>query len=81
MPSEQLHRQLSGAYPSEDVIRRSSIMTYFNEEQNAAINQMWINVRCLDIREFPAAGWLVLAAAAGAVIWLFVRPWIKNKAG
>ncbi len=81
VPSEQLHRQLSGAYPSEDVIRRSSIMTYFNEEQNAAINQMWINVRCLDIREFPAAGWLVLAAAAGAVIWLFVRPWIKNKAG
>ncbi len=44
-------------------------MTYFNEEQNAAINRMWINVRCFNIHDVPVWVWILLAAAAaGAII-------------
>ena len=73
VPEEQLHRQLSAAYPPEDAINRSSIMVYFNEEQNAVINQMWINVRCFDIRESSPVGWIFLIAAVAAIIALHVR--------
>ena len=31
VPAEQLKRQLSAQYPSEDVIRRASIMVYFDK--------------------------------------------------
>ncbi|MCR5425475.1 MAG: extracellular solute-binding protein, partial [Lachnospiraceae bacterium] len=44
--ADMLERQLYAAYPPDDVMRRSSIMTCFDEEQTKAINQMWINVRC-----------------------------------
>ena len=73
VPAEQLQRQLAAAYPAEDVIDRAAIMVYFDEVQNAAINQMWINVRCFDIRKAPWWGWALLALAAGGVIAFFVR--------
>ena len=28
------------------MIERSAVMSYFDTEENARINQMWINVRC-----------------------------------
>lgn len=51
--SDQLNRQLFGQYPSADVISRSSIMTYFDNEENDAINEMWIHVRCFNIQNIP----------------------------
>ena len=66
-PADQVNRQLSAAYPPADVIDRSCIMVYFNEEQNALINQMWINVRCFSIREVPVWGWLLALLAAAAI--------------
>ena len=77
-PADQVNRQLSAAYPSEDVINRSSIMIYFDEAQNAAINQMWINVRCYDIREAPLRSWVLLALAAAAAVILLVRRRIQK---
>lgn len=62
---DQMNRQLFSAYPPEDVIARSSIMSYFNDEQNAEINKMWVNVRCFDIRKAPIWGWFLFLAAAG----------------
>ena len=72
-PTEQLHRQLSAQYPTEDAIRRSSIMVFFDAEKNDAINQMWINVRCFNIHDVPVWVWLLTAAAAAALVMLFVH--------
>lgn len=69
---EQVGRQLSTQYPSEDVISRAAVMWYFDEEQTHNINQMWINIRCLDVREIPL--WCILltlgiiAAVVAAII-------------
>lgn len=72
-PREQVGRQLSTQYPSQEVISRAAVMWYFNEEETRGINQMWINIRCLDLREIPL--WCVLltlcvlaALAAAAVL-------------
>ncbi|MGN0465084.1 MAG: extracellular solute-binding protein [Lachnospiraceae bacterium] len=56
---EQLNRQLSAQYPTEDIISRSSIMVYFDETQSEVINQMWINVRCYNIYDVPMWIWFV----------------------
>lgn len=66
VPEEQLHRQLSAQYPSQEVIRRASIMVYFNEEQSERINRMWIRIRCFNIQSVPVWVWI----AIGAVIIL-----------
>ena len=69
---EQVGRQLFTQYPSQEVIYRAAVMGYFDEEQTRNINQMWINIRCLDVREIPL--WCVLltlcviAAVAAACI-------------
>ncbi len=60
VPEEQLHRQLSAQYPPKDVIRRASIMIYFNPEQNELINRMWIRVRCFNIQSVPVWAWIVI---------------------
>jgi spermidine/putrescine transport system substrate-binding protein len=60
VPEEQLHRQLSAQYPSKDVIRRASIMVYFNPEQNELINRMWVRVRCFNILSVPVWAWIAI---------------------
>ena len=72
VPADQLKRQLSAAYPSADVIGRASIMTYFNAEQNELINQMWVRIRCFNINNVPAWGWILLAAGAAGLAAFFV---------
>ena len=72
-PVEQLSRQLNGAYPPVDAIRRSSIMVCFNEEQTAAINRMWINVRCFSIADVQWWAWIITAVVAAGIIYLILR--------
>ena len=80
VPEEQLHRQLSAQYPSGEVIRRASIMVYFNEEQSELINRMWIRIRCFNILSVPVWVWIVLAALiAAAVAFHFRRKAAKEK--
>ena len=70
VPTEQLNRQLLCQYPSDEVIARSSIMIYFDEEQTEAINKMWIGVRCFNLKKVPVWVWgmmVVLLAAVAAV--------------
>ena len=62
VPEEQIGRQLSAQYPSQDVIQRASIMVYFNEAQSELINRMWIRVRCFNIHSVPVWFWIVLGA-------------------
>ena len=80
VPEEQLKRQLSAQYPSEDVIRRASIMEYFDEAQSELINRMWIRVRCFNIKSVPVTVWIVLALAiAGGVFFHFRRKAAKER--
>ena len=72
---DSVYRQLGAQYPSEEVIDRSSIMIYFDSEHNDAINQMWINIRCFNIGDVPAAVWvlLILAAVGTAAVCFMVK--------
>ncbi len=64
-------RQLFAQYPPKNITERSTIMCDF-QDRLAAINQMWINVRCLDVNDFnPAVVWSVIAiliAGATAIV-------------
>lgn len=46
---EQTKAQLFAQYPSQEVMDRSVVMAYFDQECNARVNHMWTNVRCFDI--------------------------------
>ena len=75
-PSDQVYRQLFAQYPSEEAISRSALMVCFDEEQNQAINQMWINVRCCNIHDIPVWVWglvgVIVCIAAGYA-WKKIR--------
>ena len=73
VPAEQLDRQLSAQYPSVDVIKRASIMRCFDTEQNAAINRMWVNVRCYNARRMPVWGWVLTALGIFGIVLLVIR--------
>jgi len=61
-------RQLFAQYPPANVMDRSVIMLDFGDRLSA-INQMWINMRCLDVKDFnPAVVWTIVGIiVAGAV--------------
>ena len=72
-PAEQAMRQLASQYPSGEAISRSSIMVFFDNAKNEAINRMWINVRCFNIMDVPVWIWVLTAAAAAALAALYIR--------
>ena len=80
VPEEQLHRQLSAQYPSGEVIRRASIMEYFDAEQSELINRMWIRIRCFNILSVPVWVWIALALViAGSVCFWLQRKIAKDR--
>ena len=79
VPEEQLHRQVSAQYASAEVIRRASIMVYFNAEQNEIINRMWIRVRCFNILDVPVWVWIALAAVITAGILFGIQRKIAKE--
>ena len=66
---ESENRQLSAQYPTEEVLARSAVMQYFDNEVNAKVNEMWEEVKGLPI---PLWAYIVIAciAAGGVVIGL-----------
>ncbi len=61
-------RQLFAQYPPQNVIDRSVVMLDFGDKLGE-INRMWINVRCLDLKDIsPAVYGVVSAVAAAAAI-------------
>ena len=78
-PEEQLHRQLSAQYPTEEMIGRSSIMIFFDSSKNEAINQMWINVRCFNIHDVPVWAWALAVIALAGLAVLFYRERQRQK--
>ncbi len=73
VPAEQTYRQLSAQYPSEEVMDRSAVMQYFDSDENARINQMWINVRCYNLNKVPVWGWIVAAVVIIILIVTAIR--------
>ena len=73
VPEESLKRQVSSMYPLADVLERSSIMQYFDDDVSKRINQMWINIRCYDVRDIPVWGWVLLAVLGAGVAFLIIR--------
>lgn len=76
---EQAERQLGAQYPSDDVMNRSAIMRYFDTEENAAVNRMWIEVRCYNIKNVPVYIWIVTALAVVAAIAVLIRGKIVER--
>lgn len=70
---DQVNRQLYTQYPSKEVISRAAIMGYFDDEEAARINQMWINIRCFNISDVTMIQWIVISiiiiAFVGFIIW------------
>ena len=73
VPEEQLQRQLFAQYPTEEVIRRASIMEYFNQEKSEVINRMWIRVRCFNIKNVPVWVWIAILLVVAAAAALLIR--------
>lgn len=71
--AEQVKRQLYAQYPDEETIRRSAIMQYFDEDASKNINQMWINVRCYNIKDVPVEIWAFTGAVILLILFLAVR--------
>lgn len=59
-------RQLFAQYPTQNVISRSVVMLDFGDDL-AAINQMWINVRCLNLLDFNP---VIVGVTAGVIVLL-----------
>ena len=74
-PMEQMNRQLTAQYPSAEDISHSAIMLRFDDDAAANINQMWIDVRCYNIKDVPVGIWIF----AGAVVVLIVAAIVRRK--
>lgn len=74
-PMEQMNRQLTAQYPSAEDISHSAIMLCFDDDAAANINQMWIDVRCFNIKDVPVGIWIF----AGAVVVLIVAAIMRKK--
>lgn len=79
VPEDQLRRQLFAQYPPKEVIDRSAIMWYFEPESGARVNQMWINVRCLNVKQIPVWAWIVGVLVAGGFLFVIIRNKVKNR--
>lgn len=66
--TDQINRQLYAQYPSEEVIKRTAVMGYFNDRETKDINQMWINIRCFHLKNTPLGVWVVVALAAILIV-------------
>ena len=69
----QAHRQLFAQYPSEDVINRSAVMLYFDDDVSVDVNQMWINVRCYNLASMPMAAKIAFIAVLLIVVGYLIK--------
>lgn len=80
MTTEELtHRQLSAQYPTQEEINRSAVMMYFDDETNAKINQMWINVRCFNVSQISDRTWLVMGCVVALIVMSVVVYILRHK--
>ena len=75
---EQLQRQLLAQYPDEESMERTSIMLYFDEEQSASVNAMWVQVRCFNINDIPIWAWAAAVVIIAFFLGLLVRKRVRK---
>ena len=73
---ESLHRQISAQYPTEDVILRSAVMQNFDNDTNAAVNDMWEQVKSQPV---PVGAYIAIAVVAAAVAAMLVTYFYRGK--
>ena len=73
---ESSKRQISAQYPTEEVLQRSAIMQHFDDDTNAAVNEMWEEVKGLPI---PAWAYIVIAVIAGMIVIAVLSYLYKGK--
>ena len=73
---ESAKRQISAQYPTENVLVRSAIMQHFDDEVNAAVNEMWEEVKGLPI---PVWAYIVIAVIAAGIIVIALSYVYKGK--
>ena len=78
-PTDQVERQLFAQYPDQDAISRSSIMLNFDDTQNQEINQMWISVRCYDVRDIPIWVWVLAGTGVLLLVGLMIRKKVRQR--
>ncbi len=77
--ADQPYRQLGAQYPSENDIKKSAIMRFFDKNANRDINKMWINVRCFNIKDVPVPCYIVFGITALFMAGILVKKMICNK--
>ena len=73
---ESLQRQIFAQYPTEEVIARSAVMQYFDNDTNAAVNEMWEEVKGLPI---PVWAYIVIAVIAAGILAISLSYVYKGK--
>lgn len=73
---ENLDRQLSAQYPTEEVLVRSAIMQHFDSEKTASVNEMWEEVKGLPI---PVWAYVAIAAIAAGILVIALSYVYKGK--
>lgn len=76
---DETEGQLFAQYPTDDIMGRSAVMQYFDTDRTAKINQMWINVRCYNIKNVPVWVWVLAGIIVVALIALSVKLKINKK--
>ncbi len=74
--AESAKRQISAQYPTEEVLVRSAIMQHFDDETNAAVNEMWEEVKGLPI---PVWAYVVIAVIAAGIAVIALSYVYKGK--
>ncbi|MCD8218189.1 MAG: extracellular solute-binding protein [Clostridiales bacterium] len=70
---EEASRQIFAQYPTEEVLQRATIMEYYSTEKMSELNQMWINIRCFHVLDYPIGVWVAILAAVAVVVLLCLR--------
>ena len=58
---------------------RSAVMQYFNSEDDAKINQMWINVRCYNIKNIPTWAWILAIVIIVSAVAMYIKKFVKQR--
>lgn len=79
--TEEIGRQFSTQFPTEDIISRCVFMHYFDDETNERINLMWENVKgfALPVWAIILIIAAILLAVAAFIVFKFREKLFKNK--
>lgn len=73
---ESTNRQILAQYPTEDVIERCAVMQYFDSETDAAVNEMWEEIKGVPI---PLWAYILIIVIAALVLGIVLSYLYKGK--